>query len=94
LQDAAAYAADTDVETGSPLTTDVASTVTDPAGTLARRVVYACVALLPVVVNAPVFVWVAGHPPNAWIAPGRHTRLESLRLAAQQAVVVIYGVVC
>jgi len=29
----------------------------------------------------------------AWIAPGRHTRLESLRLAAQQAVVVIYGVV-
>ncbi|MEJ8845761.1 stage II sporulation protein M [Variovorax rhizosphaerae] len=29
----------------------------------------------------------------AWIAPGRHTRLESLRLAAHHAVVVIYGVV-
>ena len=29
----------------------------------------------------------------AWLAPGRHTRLESLRLAARHAVVVIYGVV-
>ncbi|WP_213959738.1 stage II sporulation protein M [Variovorax sp. dw_954] len=30
---------------------------------------------------------------HAWLAPGRHTRLESLRLAAHHAVVVIYGVV-
>jgi uncharacterized membrane protein SpoIIM required for sporulation len=28
----------------------------------------------------------------AWIAPGRYTRLESLRLAAGRTVVVIYGV--
>lgn len=29
----------------------------------------------------------------AWVAPGRHTRLESLRLAARHAVVVVYGVI-
>jgi uncharacterized membrane protein SpoIIM required for sporulation len=29
----------------------------------------------------------------AWIAPGRHTRLEALRLAARAAVVVVYGVI-
>ena len=29
----------------------------------------------------------------SWIAPGRHTRLESLRLAARAAVVVVYGVI-
>jgi len=28
----------------------------------------------------------------AWMAPGRHTRIESLRLAARAAVVVMYGV--
>ena len=29
----------------------------------------------------------------AWLAPGRHTRLEALRLAARHAVVIVYGVV-
>ncbi|MGJ7537303.1 MULTISPECIES: stage II sporulation protein M [Variovorax] len=28
----------------------------------------------------------------AWVAPGRYTRLESLRLAARHAVVIVYGV--
>lgn len=28
----------------------------------------------------------------SWLAPGRHTRIESLRLAAHQAVIVMYGV--
>ena len=30
---------------------------------------------------------------HAWLAPGRHTRLEALRLAARHAVVIVYGVV-
>jgi uncharacterized membrane protein SpoIIM required for sporulation len=30
---------------------------------------------------------------HSWLAPGRHTRLEALRLAARDAVVVVYGVV-
>jgi uncharacterized membrane protein SpoIIM required for sporulation len=30
---------------------------------------------------------------HSWLAPGRHTRLEALRLAARHAVVVVYGVV-
>ncbi|SEU00108.1 stage II sporulation protein M [Variovorax sp. OV084] len=29
----------------------------------------------------------------AWVAPGRYTRLESLRLAARHAVVIVYGVI-
>ena len=29
----------------------------------------------------------------SWVAPGRHTRLEALRLAARHAVVIVYGVV-
>ncbi len=28
----------------------------------------------------------------SWVAPGRHTRLEALRLAARHAVVIVYGV--
>ncbi|MDB5849697.1 MAG: hypothetical protein JWP29_3449 [Rhodoferax sp.] len=29
----------------------------------------------------------------SWMAPGGHTRLEALRLAARAAVVVVYGVI-
>ena len=29
----------------------------------------------------------------SWVAPGRHTRLEALRLAARHAVVIVYGVI-
>lgn len=29
---------------------------------------------------------------HAWLAPGRHTRLQALRLAAAEAVVLLYGV--
>lgn len=29
----------------------------------------------------------------SWIAPGRHTRLEALRLASRHAVVLVYGVI-
>jgi uncharacterized membrane protein SpoIIM required for sporulation len=28
---------------------------------------------------------------HAWLAPGRHTRLEALRLGARDAMVVVYG---
>jgi uncharacterized membrane protein SpoIIM required for sporulation len=30
---------------------------------------------------------------HAWLAPGRLTRLQSLRAASRQAIVVVYGVV-
>ncbi|HEY8356812.1 MAG TPA: stage II sporulation protein M, partial [Ramlibacter sp.] len=30
---------------------------------------------------------------HAWLAPGRHGRVQALRLAAREAVVVIYGVI-
>jgi uncharacterized membrane protein SpoIIM required for sporulation len=29
----------------------------------------------------------------SWVAPGRHTRLKALRLAARHAVVIVYGVI-